>query len=176
MHAEKAGAVQSCLKKAEQTALMFPMVTAGQLNDTSILFLPVYPFPLPSPEVEKNPSVRSTPPPLLAMLFIGLLALILVKGEFCNVWLLNLISLFLIPHSVIKLTACVLSASLFTCACSSFIESSRSLNRGRSQGCFGCNAQPLFPPPLAKKRKKSMRRRKDGRKPLNMTSGNCEVL
>lgn len=44
MHAEKAGAVQSCLKKAEQTALMLLMVTAGQLNDTSILFLPVYPF------------------------------------------------------------------------------------------------------------------------------------
>lgn len=65
------------------------------------------------------------------MLFIGLLALILVKGEFCNVWLLNLISLFLIPHSVIKLMACVLSARLFTWACSSFIESSRSLNRGR---------------------------------------------
>lgn len=48
MHAEKAGAVQSCLKKAEQTALMFPIVTAGQLNETSILFLPVYLFPFSS--------------------------------------------------------------------------------------------------------------------------------
>lgn len=48
MHAEEAGAVQSCLKKAEKTALMFLMVTAGRLNDTSILFLPVYPFPFSS--------------------------------------------------------------------------------------------------------------------------------
>lgn len=108
---------------------------------------------LPSPEAGKKNFHQVPPPPLFTMLFIGLRALILVKGEFCNVWLLNLISLFLIPHSVIRLMACVLSASLFTCACSSFIESSRSLNRGRSRASFGSNVQPLFPPPSSKKQK-----------------------
>lgn len=118
---------------------------------------------LPSPEVEKKTLHQHppTPPPtLLAMLFNGLFVLILVKGKFCNVWILNLISLFFIPLSVIKLMACVLSASLFTCACSSFIESSRSLNGGRSRGCLGCNVQPSFPPPLAEKRKKCMEKQR----------------
>lgn len=61
MHTEEAGAVQSCLKKAEKTALMFLMVTAGRLNDTSILFLPVYPFPFSSftSGREKKTSIRS---------------------------------------------------------------------------------------------------------------------
>lgn len=155
MHAEEAGAVQSCLKKAEKTALMFLMVTAGRLNDTSILFLPVYPFPFSSFTWGRGKKTfhQVPPPPLFAMLFIGLRALILVKGEFCNVWLLNLISLPLIPHSVIRLMACVLSASPFTCACSSFIESSRSLNRGRSRASFGSSVQPLFPPPTSRKQK-----------------------
>ena len=123
---------------------MFLMVTASQLNDTAISFSPVYPSSSPSFTCgEKNTS--SPPPPLLATLFIRLLALIPVKGKFCNAWLLNLISLFLIPHSVIKLMVCVPSASLFTCAYPSFIESSRSLNPGR-EGCFfGCTVQPPSP-------------------------------
>lgn len=116
---------------------------------------------LPSPEAaeEKKAFHQVPPPPLFAMLFIGLLALILVKGEFCNVWLLNLISLYLIPHSVIKLMACVLSASLFTCACSSFIESSRSLNHGRSRASCGCSVQPLFPPSTSRKEKEEHKKK-----------------
>lgn len=110
----------------------------------SLLFTLFLPLPEAGGE-KKNPS--SPPPPLLATLFIGLLALILVKGKFCNVWLLNLISLFLIPHSVIKLMVCVPSASLFACAYSSFIESSRSLNPGRSRCIFGCTVQ--LPSPTA---------------------------
>lgn len=87
---------------------MFLMVTASQLNDTAILFSPVYPsFFSSSLTLGKKNNT-----PLLATLFIRLLALILVKGEFCNAWSLNLISLFLIPHSVIKLMVCVPSASL----------------------------------------------------------------
>lgn len=105
---------------------------------------------LPLPEAEKK-HIKPPPPPPPATLFIGLLALILVKGTFCNVWLLNLISLFLISHSAIKLMVCVPSASLFACASSSFIESSRSLNPGTCSRCFsGCTfhspspTQPLL--------------------------------
>lgn len=90
---------------------MFLMVTASQLNDTAILFPLLFTLLLllPLPEGKKT----SGPPlPLLATLFIRLLALIPVKGKSCNAWLLNLISLFLIPHSVIKLMVCVPFASL----------------------------------------------------------------
>lgn len=62
MQAEKAGAVQSCLKKAEQTALMLLMVTAGQPNDTSILYLPVYPFPFSSPTWGGKKTLYQAPP------------------------------------------------------------------------------------------------------------------
>lgn len=124
---------------------MFLMVTASQLNDTAILFSPVYPSSSPSFTWGEKNIKLPPPPPLLATLFIRLLALIPVKGKFCNAWLLNLISLFLIPHSVIKLMVCVPSASLFTCAYPSFIESSRSLNPGSSRCFFGCTVQPPSP-------------------------------
>lgn len=121
---------------------MFLMVTASRLNDTSILFSPVYPSS--SPSFTWGEKKTSSPPlPLFATLFIRLLALIRVKGKFCNAWLLNLISLFLIPHSVIKLMVCVPTASLFTCAYPSFIEFSRSLNTGSSRCFFGYTVQPL---------------------------------
>lgn len=128
------------MKKAEQTALMFLMVTASQLNDTAILFSPVYPSY--SSSYLRREKHQAPPPPLLATLFIRLLALIPVKGKFCNAWLLKLICLFLIPHSVIKLMVCVPSASLVTCAYPSFIESSRSLNAGGRRCFFGCTVQP----------------------------------
>lgn len=95
------------------------------------------------------------------MLFIGLLASILVKGKFCNVWLWNLISLFLIPHSVIKLMVCVPSASLFACAYSAFIESSRSLNIGSSRCLFGCTVRLPSPAATAASQKKWFLQRKD---------------
>lgn len=104
-----------------------------------LLFSPVYPSSSPLTWGEKNIKLPSLPLP--ATLFIRLLALIPVKGKFCTAWLLNLISLFLIPHSVIKLMVCVLSASLFTCAYPSFIESSWSLNPGSSSRLLG---NPLF--------------------------------
>lgn len=92
----------------------------------SLLF--TRPLFLPLPEAEQKKKNLSSPPlPLCATLFIRLLALIPVKGKFCNAWLLNLISLILNPHSVIKVMVCVPSASLFTCAYPSFIESSRPL-------------------------------------------------
>lgn len=107
-------------------------------------FSPVYPSS--SSSFTWGKKTHQTPiPPLLATLFIRLLALIPVKGKFCNAWFLNLISLFLIPHSVIKLMVCVPSASLFTCAYPSFIGSSRSLNPGSNRRFFGCTAQPLSP-------------------------------
>lgn len=62
MHAEKAGPVQSCLKKAEQTALTFLMVTAGQLNETSVLFLPVYPFSFSSLTWGGKKTLHQVPP------------------------------------------------------------------------------------------------------------------
>lgn len=67
---------------------------------------------LPLPEAVGGGNIKPSLP-LLATLLIRLLALIPVKGKFCTGWLLNLISLFLIPHSVIKLMVCVPSASLF---------------------------------------------------------------
>lgn len=118
---------------------------ASQVNDTAILFSPVYPSPSPSsPEAKQKH--QAPPPPLSSPRYLlDYSPWIPVKGKFCNAWLLNLISLFLIPHSVIKLMVCVPSASPFTCAYPSFIESSRSLSPGSSRCFSGCTVQPLSP-------------------------------
>lgn len=67
MLTEKTGqfkAKGSCLKKAEQTALMFLMVMASQVNDAAILFSPVYPSPSPSLPEAKQKKKHQAPPPL----------------------------------------------------------------------------------------------------------------
>lgn len=99
------------------------------------------------PEAQKTPC---PPSHSLSMQFVRLLALICVKGTFRNAWLLNLVSPFLVPHSVIKLMVCVpFLPALLHVPTPFFIEYSRSLKPGSSRCFFGSTIQPLSPTPVS---------------------------